>query len=73
MTQENFKPDTTAAWRAASPSLTVGAILVCVSAIIVREEPTLEKFVANFDLLATIYALSFFIVARISNRVFILA
>jgi hypothetical protein len=51
--------------------LTVGAILVCVSAIIVRGEPTLEKFVANFDLLATIYALSFFIVARISNRVFV--
>src|SRR5262245_48800191 len=51
--------------------LGLGFIITCISSIAVRENENLEHFAAQYDLIATIYALAWFISARMTNRSFV--
>lgn len=51
--------------------LSVGVIIMCISVIIFRESSALKKFVTHFDLIATIYALICFAIARVTNKAFV--
>ncbi len=51
--------------------LGVGFIITCISSIAVRDSETLEHFAAQYDLVATVYALAWFIAARVINRRFV--
>jgi hypothetical protein len=51
--------------------LSIGVIVTCLHAIALRSNEDLEKFATHYDLIATLYALIFFILARVANRKFV--
>ena len=52
--------------------LSVGIIIMCVSVIVFRDDYTLKKFATQFDLIATVYALFCFVIARFVNQAFVM-
>jgi hypothetical protein len=51
--------------------LSMGVLVTCISAIAVRSNEDLERFAAHYDLIATLYALTFFTIARFINPRFV--
>jgi hypothetical protein len=51
--------------------LGIGAIITCVSAIALRDNAGLNDFAAQYDVMATLYALACFVAARFANRAFV--
>jgi len=52
--------------------LSVGVVIICLSIIVYRDVGWLKKFATCFDLIAALYALGFFLLARIVNNKFVI-